>query len=138
MFKTPRTRAIEALAREMAYGNRAKEAENEIYEKEAKTNAERLEFEKATKDRADVSIKEYEKLKSDLEYYQNKASSQQETLMKVFRPLRDCQIDEEYLSKFFDGEFKCKVEVLRSPIQDPLSRKMKVAVIYEIDTSNNH
>lgn len=99
--------------------------QTEIEKEKNKIEKDRLFFEKETKDRADISLKEYEELK-------RKNKELEETfaiLKKILKPFETAKVRYDLIEKMFNGNFNTRVETF----QDSRSLKTKLYLIFEID-----
>lgn len=117
----------EQITRSIASLKNAQDEANRISADQVATDKERLKFEKETKDRADVSLKEYEQLKSDLEYWKKEAEQYKAISRKIISPLLN-KIAEDDVSKIINNEFECEVFV--SEHAEQLS--MTIGVLYKV------
>lgn len=122
----------EQIARSIASLKNAQDEANRISADQVATEKEKLKFEKETKDRADISLKEYEQLKADLEYWKKEAEQYKAISRKIISPLLN-QIDynkitENDISKIINNEFECEVFV--SEHAEQLS--MTIGVLYKV------
>lgn len=97
----------------------------DLKNKELELKKEELE----TKNRADISLKEYEQLKEENKALKTQIASQEEALRKVFKPFKEKGVSEQILWKLMHGEFDNKVVVN----YDVVSCMYEMVVIYRTE-----
>ena len=100
------------------------ENDNNLKTKELELREEELK----TKNRVEISLKEYEELKKENEQLKIDLSNQRETLLKIFKSFKKEDVDVTILDKLFNGEFECRVISRYNPIPN----KQELCIIYEL------
>ena len=92
-----------------------------------------LEFEKNTRDRADVSLKEYQTLLKEREEYKRSKEAYREMLMKIIRPLKAANVPDSLCEQLFNAAADAEVIVYDNVIQpDKLTVALKITLKKEI------
>lgn len=94
---------------------------NRIKEEELKLNRERLDFEKNTKDRVDISLNEYNEMKS-------KISILEELQIKQVRLIENFKL-EKFVDRVVPGTLKIET------MKDPMTCSTKVCIIFNCDNT---
>ena len=81
-----------------------------------------------TKDRVDISKKEYLALLKDVKDYKESAEHRKETLYKIFKPLIDMKASSSLVNALINGKFECKLFIEKNPA----SLKTKIIMSYEV------
>jgi len=89
---------------------------------------EKLDFEKQTKDRADVSLKEYEKLKTELKEYKERCGALEHHLNLFLNEYRKINIPSSIVEKIFEEEISLK----GTTIHNPASLSTNVVIAFEV------
>lgn len=117
-MKKPKTkdylRHIDDSLEELAYEMREK---NRLTLEQVKVEQDKLKYEKETKDRVDISLKEYEQLKRDLEQYKATAEHYEE----IFDRLK--------VAKYIERAEPSTIVV--STMKDPIRLSTKVHIQFE-------
>jgi len=82
-----------------------------------------------TKDRVDISKKEYLALLKDVKDYKESAEQKKETLWKIFNPLIKNKVSASLFNALINGDFKCDIFLEK----EPASCKTKIIMSYEIN-----
>ena len=85
-------------------------------------------IEEETKDRVDISKKEYLKLIEDKKHFEKTAESYKKIINKIVKPLIKNHVDEKIIEKIINNEFDINV----TEYEDPTDLVKKIAVVYEI------
>lgn len=102
---------------------------NEIEKKKIDLEQERLTFDKETKDRVDISKKEYLELLEKAEYFESLSSSYKEIIDKIIKSLINNDVPDELLRKAI---FEKKFDINACIVDEPMNLIKKIMVIYKI------
>lgn len=81
-----------------------------------------------TKDRVNISKKEYLALLEDVKNFKQTAEHRKETLYKIFKPLIDMKVSPSLVNALINGDFKCEI----FSEKNPASLKTKIIMSYEV------
>ena len=103
---------------------------NQIEKDLAKAKQAHYDFEHDTRNRVDISLKEYEELKQKLKDAEDARDHYKNVSYKILRPFMRMKIEEEIIQKIIDDEFDCEIRELDGFGMDPLDKR--IAVIYKL------
>lgn len=109
------------------------ETEKHLKEEELKLSKENLE----TKDRIDISLKEYERLKKENEELKEELYKKDKVISNIYESISEefkkSNIDLSLINKLFNPESKCQVAIF----DDPVSCKYQVKILFELNKMEN-
>jgi len=107
----------------------ALEKRNEIEKNRLDTEQDRLTFDKETKDRVDISKKEYLELLEKVKHLESLNNTYKKTIDKIIKPLSNNDISDELIRKIF---FENKFDVEIHTINDYIGFTKKIMLVYKI------